>query len=167
MITESRDRATVAAAARLWVRADERRAGRTFDTEYARAQEAGFSETVERPETWLAVARAGGEVIGLVGGFPATDDDGLPIPALAYLAWVAVAPPQWGEGIGTQLLDHAAERARRSGCTAVTLWTHTDNERARRVYERAGWHATGATMRTPVGDEELLEYRLDLTGPAT
>lgn len=161
-IEDVTDPAVARVAAQMWVAADEARARRTIPARYVDQQRTGFVETAARPDAWLAVASEAREVIGLVGGFPATDDEGRPIDGVAYLAWIAVVPTRWSRGIGDRLLAHAEERARRSGNRAIELWVHGDNSRARRAYERRGWRHSGRTMRTPVDDEELVEYRLDL-----
>lgn len=162
LITAADDPTTIEQAARLWVFADEARAAVPFEGQYADEQATGFVETLRRPGAWLAVAWAGDELVGLVGGFPADDDDGNPAAGVSYLAWLAVAPDRWGSGIGDRLLAHAEQHAAVSGSVALTLFVHADNARARSVYERRTWSVTGRTQRTPLTDESLVEYRIDL-----
>ncbi len=58
---------------------------------------------------------------------------------------LAVLPDFRGHGIGQSLLDEVEERARQHGCCRVTLEVRTDNHRARRLYERFGFEASGGS----------------------
>lgn len=66
--------------------------------------------------------------------------------------YLAVDPDAWGTGVASQLLLSAEGHARRTGRETLELWVINDNERAIRVYERAGWVATHMVKRdTPEG----------------
>jgi GNAT superfamily N-acetyltransferase len=58
------------------------------------------------------------------------------------VAWVEelyVAPEHRGRGLGTRLLDRAAEEARRAGCVSLELEVVQGHERAARLYVREGF----------------------------
>jgi GNAT superfamily N-acetyltransferase len=52
-------------------------------------------------------------------------------------------PRAWGSGAGRALLAAGEAALREHGCAEATLWTEERNERARRVYEAAGWRTDG------------------------
>ena len=56
-----------------------------------------------------------------------------------YLANMAVFPDFRGRGIGSALLGHAEEKARRAGLKKCSLIVDTENPAARRLYERCGY----------------------------
>jgi GNAT superfamily N-acetyltransferase len=53
---------------------------------------------------------------------------------------LAVLPEQRGRGAGRALLEAVESRARNEGCCKVTLEVRQDNERARALYARVGFH---------------------------
>jgi GNAT superfamily N-acetyltransferase len=78
-------------------------------------------------------------------GMQGLGDDGAgpPIPGLCHISAVFVAPERWGEGIGRALVNAILSRARKRGYERSQLWTQTDNERASRLYEDAGFVRSG------------------------
>ncbi len=56
------------------------------------------------------------------------------------LANMAVSPDFQGRGIGSALLAHAEHKARQSGLVKCSLIVDTENPKARRLYERCGYH---------------------------
>ena len=71
------------------------------------------------------------------------------------LRHLAVHPDAWGTGLGAE----GVERAVRHG--ARRLWVLLANHRARRLYERLGWRATGVEQECPwVPHPVELEYAL-------
>jgi GNAT superfamily N-acetyltransferase len=61
--------------------------------------------------------------------------------------YLAVDPDAWGTGVARQLLLNVEQHAREIGVGTLELWVITDNERAIRLYERAGWIGTQAVKR--------------------
>ncbi len=61
--------------------------------------------------------------------------------------YLAVSPSAWGRGVGTSLLQNVETEARDNGRTVLELWVIDDNERAVRVYERAGFTRTEDVKR--------------------
>jgi ribosomal protein S18 acetylase RimI-like enzyme len=90
------------------------------------------------------------EVDGVPAGFVRYgDDDEEPDPTAGYVAALYVHPDASGAGIGRRLLDHAMDSLTDRGRTAVSLWVFRDNERARGLYDRAGFEPDGTEMVDP------------------
>lgn len=104
-------------------------------------------ETVGR----IYVAREAGRVVAMAsllysistaeGGLAASFED------------LIVAPDRRGRGIGSALLRHVVEEARRQGVLRLTLLTDADNRRAQALYAKLGFVPSG-----------MLAMRLHLTG---
>lgn len=78
-------------------------------------------------------------------------EDGTPEVALA------VEGRYKGRGIGTKLLDAAAELAKEMGAPGISLAVHPDNERAHGLYLHLGYEPTGITRH----DHPVLVRRFD------
>ena len=109
---------------------------------------------------WVA-AREGGGVAGFASIGPARDRD-LPHGA-GELFTIYVAPESLSAGIGRRLLEAAVGDLTVSHDPLV-LWVLTDNERARRFYEAAGWHADGAARMLDFDGTQIEEIRYRRTG---
>lgn len=70
-----------------------------------------------------------------------------------------VQPSLIGSGIGRALLQAVHANALTSGFGSVLLWVLTDNTRARRFYERAGYVADGAVQADDYDGVSLTEVR--------
>jgi GNAT superfamily N-acetyltransferase len=85
----------------------------------------------------------------------------------AHLVGMWVDPGYRGHGVAMALLDHAVGWARERGAGEMVLWVADHNTAARRLYERAGFVATGDRQPLPSNPalpESML--RLDLScGP--
>jgi len=57
----------------------------------------------------------------------------------AHLEAIVVAAAAEGKGIGKRLMEAAEKSARKRGALSMSLHVFAANERARRVYERAGY----------------------------
>jgi len=55
-----------------------------------------------------------------------------------------------GTGLARELLDHAVERARETGCPELSLDVDDDNERARGFYENVGFETDRRALTAPV-----------------
>ena len=74
-----------------------------------------------------------------------------------------VAPAHWSTGAGRALTDAALDGLRAAGYRRVVLWTLTENARARRFYDKAGFAPDGATnILAGLGQVEELRYARDL-----
>ena len=103
------------------------------------------------------VVELDGEVAGLALMWSCRDD-GSP-PGLGELILINLAPPAWGTGAGTALLAECEASLARCGYDEAVLWVATDNARARRFYEREGWHADGAARTDEVDGAVVDEVR--------
>jgi ribosomal protein S18 acetylase RimI-like enzyme len=74
-----------------------------------------------------------------------------------------VVPAHWSTGVGRALTDAALHGLRTAGYRRVVLWTLTENARARRFYDKAGFVPDGATnILAGLGRVEELRYVRDL-----
>src|SRR5215475_3909908 len=98
---------------------------------------------LQRPEPagGVLVAVVDGEVVGYVRVQPATrfrsSDHVLSVNG------IAVDPARQGQGIGRALIEAAIAEARRRGARRLTLRVFSPNEKARRLYESAGFVVEG------------------------
>lgn len=67
-----------------------------------------------------------------------------------HISDLAVAPGHEGQGVGRALLRHAEDWAREHRCALVTLAVLPGNERARALYEAAGYGNDLVRMAKPV-----------------
>ena len=80
-----------------------------------------------------------------------------------WLEGLYVLPQLWGAGVGPLLHDRAVEHVRRSAAPSAHLWVLEENHRARRFYERRGWHENGQTRVVPYPPNPLdVGYTLEL-----
>jgi ribosomal protein S18 acetylase RimI-like enzyme len=134
--------ADVGPAVAVWVAASSaRREGQPPRPE----QVARTRGRVGDPGAFLFVADDAGEIVGMALGEQALSDDGAgpPVPGVCHVSMVFVAPERWGEGIGGRLVDALIAEARFRGYDGAQLWTHSDNARARRLYEGRGFEPSG------------------------
>lgn len=83
---------------------------------------------------------------------------------IGELVLINLAPEAWGTGAGTQLLRACTDALRSIGYAEAVLWVAEGNARARRFYEREGWHADGTSRSQDVGTVvEELRYRISLS----
>lgn len=113
------------------------------------------------------VAEAGGEVVGwLVIGPYRFEDDGAdaPGPGFGEIEAIYARPDAVGTGVGRALMAYGLTELDRAGLRPVLLWVLTGNARARRFYEKAGFHLDGATHTYEVGGATLPEVRYRYDG---
>ena len=91
----------------------------------------------------------------------ADDGAGPPVPGLCHVAMVFVVPERWGRGIGGRIVDALIGAARDSGYDRAQLWTHDDNARARRLYERRDFRPSGRRKVDDSG-ETIVHYERTL-----
>jgi ribosomal protein S18 acetylase RimI-like enzyme len=133
------------AALQVWRAANEAR-GRAPSTERI----ARVREKLRDPDALVIIGRDGDEPVSMGLAEPGRADDGAgaPIPAYGHVSMVFVHPGRWGEGHGGLVLAALHE----GGWERTTLWTRTDNARARRLYEKAGYRPTGRMSTLGGGD---------------
>ena len=98
----------------------------------------GLRQILEAPERGcIFVARAEGEAVAMLSLlFTVSTAEGAPA---CWLEDMVVRPDQRDKGVGSELLRHAADRAKARGVTRITLLTDRTNERAIRFYQRHGF----------------------------
>jgi GNAT superfamily N-acetyltransferase len=110
------------------------------------------------------VAEYADEPVGMALAVPALADDGAGderVPGLLHVTMIAVVPVHWGRRIGEVVLESVHSTARDQGYRRGQLWTHESNSRARRLYERLGWTASGRTKIDDTG-EQIRHYVREL-----
>lgn len=60
---------------------------------------------------------------------------------------ITVQQEFWGCGLGTQMIEQCIDAARRVGFEQVELGVYSDNDRARRLYEKLGFQQSGSLPR--------------------
>jgi RimJ/RimL family protein N-acetyltransferase len=120
-----------------------------FDTRLEQFR-AGIQEASDDAQAW--VAERFGEIVGVAVG--RREGDTVELRALY------VVPEMWGSGVASRLMAAALAAVRGDAQDAV-LWVVEENTRARRFYEREGWHPDGESRVTQFGPTEL-RYRQSL-----
>ena len=108
------------------------------------------------------VAESAGAVVGFASFGPARSE-GEEGRAEVYSLYVH--PDSWGIGAGRALMEQMEKELCASGYDEAMLWVLDDNPRARRFYERAGWHDDGG-RDVYDGDDSgatIARYRLRLS----
>jgi RimJ/RimL family protein N-acetyltransferase len=115
------------------------------------------------PDGRCVLSEPGGVLAGHVAWRPSVGARrGPQDPAAAYLSQLYVEPGWWGSPLATRLMDFAFDGARADGFTRIHLVTPAAAGRARRFYERVGFHTT-----TPAAEDlrfgmPTVEYARDL-----
>lgn len=111
----------------------------------------------------LVAEDTGGEVVGWVCHGPYRDGEVRTADAEVYAVYVH--PDHLGRGAGQALLAESAARCSAAGHHRLLLWVLKGNGRARRFYERAGFHADGAEVPFEVAGVTVPEVRYARTLP--
>ena len=120
-----------------------------------------WSEEFADPRYRFRVAESDGEVVGYVKLGPSA----LPIETSARaveLRQIYVLKEHHGSGIAAALSDWAMAEARQLGFEELYLTVYTDNERARRFYDRYGFEAVGRYdfMVGEQADEDIIMRKM-------
>jgi ribosomal protein S18 acetylase RimI-like enzyme len=106
-------------------------------------------------EALLLVAELDGQIVGTITLYRDINGEGMPVhfpDGTAGIRATAVSPAARGQGIGSELVTAALERARGSGAKAIALHTATCMRAAMRLYERHGF------QRAPAYDFRANEF---------
>jgi len=126
----------------LWQAAsDERRARLGLAALHPR-----LASAIDRPGAFGVGVFDGHEMVSAAVAMPGRSDDGRGthnVPGLAHISSVATRPDRWGEGLAGRAVRAVLSIARRHGYARVQLWTHRDNDRALRLYDREGFVRSG------------------------
>ena len=126
-------------------------AGRTLDELSPFADRlASFASGIEQatPDVGVFVAERDGAIVGVAVVGPESS-------RTSELRALYVIPDAWASGVAALLLERALQFMRSRNSTAAVLWVVVDNSRARRFYEREGWHADGRQRVSSLGPSEL------------
>jgi ribosomal protein S18 acetylase RimI-like enzyme len=111
------------------------------------------------PEYDAFVADDDGAIVGFVACGPPEEEAEEATARELYAIYVL--PAAWGTAAAPGLMGAAVEAMQARGATRVLLWVLDDNPRARRFYEREGWHADGSAESEYLGlTVPLVRYRL-------
>ncbi len=111
----------------------------------------------DTPPKNLWVAEQDGGIVGSICVLPS---DGL--PGSAQLRMLYVEPAARGQGIGRALVSQCVGFARDNGYERMRLWTHTNQESARKLYAAAGFSIVETMPEHNFGkdlDGEIWEMR--------
>ncbi len=102
------------------------------------AQIRGLTVIINSPEMGhIIVARKSGKVIGMINLlYSVSTALG---ERVAVLEDVIVSPKNRGSGVGSKLMNHTVQLAKKNGCHRITLLTDYDNEGAHSFYQRHGF----------------------------
>jgi ribosomal protein S18 acetylase RimI-like enzyme len=133
--------------------------GSTLDRERARTL-SDWQKWLSPSATFLLETDTGPE--GLAAGVPDSTD-----PVVVHLMAMWVHPALRGSGAASALVQAVLVWAERRGATSVRLNVIEGNDRARRLYERHGFQATGhIAVRARDGAREVqMERRIATTLP--
>ena len=151
------------ATAELWNRAN-KHYGRTLAVEHqGHVIIENIARRMTNDDADLLIAEVEGKLAGMLLGSPVREDRGTGslIEGLAIVSWVAVDPDYWGHGIATRLMEDLLGFLRAKNFRRVILWTHQDNVRAQRMYERLGFMLAAEQMNDSAG-ALVIQYGRDL-----
>jgi len=89
-----------------------------------------LKKSIERPENPMFVAISA-DLVGFVQGGPSEDG-----PADAVLSRIYIAPANWGDGVGTTLLERLCTALRTDGHDSVWLSVIAHNDVGRAFYAK-------------------------------
>ena len=78
----------------------------------------------------------------------------------AELICIHSLPQFWGHGYGARMIQHVLEEAKHAGYVRLVLWVFEGNERARRFYEKHGFHLTERKQENLGATEVMYEITL-------
>ena len=122
--------------------------GSTYDREAA-FTEADWQSRVRGPEAAAVIAYLDGRPAGIGGGFR-------DLPGWLHVVAMWTDPAWRGHGAGSAVLEHLKAWSAAAGLR-LHLDVETGNQGARRLYERAGFVATGETRPLRDGSSHVVE----------
>jgi GNAT superfamily N-acetyltransferase len=111
---------------------------------------ADWAERFAEPDRWAVLVEDDGAIVGFASfrqayeGVPPAAD-GPPLPGVAHVGAVFVAPSHWRRGIAARMLARAEAEMRRRAFSRAILWT-PDGAPAEKLYAALGWERDGRRM---------------------
>lgn len=118
---------------------------------------ASWLRALDAPGTVTVAEDQHGEIVGFVNHVACRDPDA--DGSVGEVTTIYVLPEHFGEGYGRALMEAATAALSEAGFSQATLWVLTDNARARRFYEIAGWSLDGASQDATIGGQPVTEVR--------
>lgn len=81
------------------------------------------------------------------------------LPDWGEIVSIYLLPEYTNRGYGSRLFESAMQDLRQSGYRDIYLWVLKDNQRARRFYEKQGFHCSKDEYPLKIMDKELVEVR--------
>lgn len=150
----------IEAAIAVWIAAGEARPGAAKRTP---EQIAHVSASMRRADAVLLIAEEGDRCVGMGLAMQSRADHGAgpPEPGIWFISLIYVMPDRWGEGIGGRIAGELLSAGRAGGNEIARLWTESSNDRAQRLYTRLGFHPTGYTRLSELG-EPITQFEIGL-----
>jgi GNAT superfamily N-acetyltransferase len=128
-------------------------------------RERHWRETLSSSAGRVIVAEGAGDILGFVGFGAADEAEPETGPETGEVHAIYLLDRAAGTGVGRELFLRANEELRRSGFRRAVLWVLETNERARRFYERAGWHwdGTRSSHRFDCNERPVVRYVANLS----
>lgn len=115
---------------------------------------ADFIERLDPAREACWIAEHGGVRAGCVMLVQSRDDaTQQPLPGVAQLRLLLVAPEARGLGVGARLVDQCTGFAREAGYERIRLWTNSVLGAARRLYQRAGYRQVASEPHHSFGHD--------------
>jgi GNAT superfamily N-acetyltransferase len=109
--------------------------------------ESGTRDAIEQDDVGYFVAERSGSVTGYLSGSVRED-------AVGHLGAIYVTPDEWGNGIGTALLERFERWCAERGCSEIRLRVLSENTIGRSFYRSHGYESTD-TEQTELFGEQL------------
>ena len=149
-----------AALARVWHRANARRVGAAEDTVPPPDAISRLGERLRAPGTVVVAGTLLGEMITTGFGSPLLGPDDQLLAGSAHVSLLSVDPRWWGRGYGRATLDFLVSALSMAGYEMAQLHVLENNNRARALYERAGWRLVRVGDSHPDGPQAVYERNL-------
>jgi GNAT superfamily N-acetyltransferase len=109
-----------------------------------------WAERFAEPGRWSVLVEDDGAIVGFASFRQAYDGvppaaHGPPLPGVAHLGAVFVAPTHWRRGIAARMLARAEAAMRERGFSRAILWT-PDGAPAEKLYTALAWERDGRRM---------------------
>jgi len=119
-----------------------------------------FRQTLYEPNgCQYYCAELDGEMVGMLIFNKSRDEDK---PDAGEIYAIYLRGKLWGKGYGREMMDFALDELNHMGHRETVVWVLEENARARRFYEKCGFHPDGVSKEIVLGSP-LIEVRYVLT----